>query len=490
LLAAASVLIPFSARADSGDTTDALPGVVRVPVLAPAARGLALSGSGGYGYTESVLGKGDSYSRASGALAVSYQPLSYFAAALRFDGRYDVDTGAQKASGFTGDPRLELRFMAPLGDALRLGGQLGIWTPGASAPSLPAKAITPDLSALATYAPPGSALLFTSRLGVRWDNSAESVPHLADLALPDRVELGLNQASAVLVGLGAEYRLSPSVELLGDLTWDALFGSKAPPVGDDPILLSAGARGALDADGKVQLEGFLTVSPSGRPTVAPTAPLVDIEPRVSLLVGVVIRPFATRPVAPAPVVGPEAVGAVPAGGPTRVRLRGHATAEDGKTPLAHAHVVVTRITPAGAPPATDAEKQETDADADGRFETGELPVGDVKVVITAPGFKPVEKTVTLSATPEAVEVTATHALPAGEVRGVVRDLGGRPVKATVRVEPVGVDVTVAADGTFRTDVQPGSYDVIIRAPGYADQKRHVTIERDAVFLLNVELRKK
>jgi hypothetical protein len=480
LLAAATLLADASASADDGDTTDALPGVVRVPVLSPSARGPAVATSGGYGYTESVLGKGDAYSRASGSLAVSYQPVSYFAAALRFDGRYDVDTGAPAAHGYTGDPRLELRGMIPVGTGLRLGGQVGVWAPGGVAPSFPVRAITPDVSVIATYAPPESDFTFTSRLGFRWDNSSESVSNIAEVPLPDRVELGLNQASAILTGLGTTYRVTPRVELLADLTWDLLVGSAAPSVGDAPILASAGVRGTLDADGKLQVLGVVTASPSGRPTVTEAAPLVDIEPRVSLLVGLVLRPFAKRAVLPGAVTAPAGPAPAPEVVATHGRLKGRAMTEDGVTPLVHARVVVT--------PRGGGEKQETETDEQGRFETGDMAVGEASVEITAPGWKPITKTVTISGSPQPLDVAAARALPAGEVRGVVRDFGGKPVKGTVRIDPGGVTAVIGADGRFRAEVQPGAYDVVIHSPGYVDQTRHVTVERDAVVLLNVELR--
>jgi len=481
------------ARAETGDTTDALPGVVRVPVVDPSARGLAVAASAGYGYTESVLHNGDQYSRAAGSVAVSYQPVSYFAAALRLDARYDVDTSNSAAHGFTSDPRLELRAMTAGGEAFRFGAQVGVWTPGATSLSASARAITPDASVIATYAPPDSKLLASARLGFRWDNSAESVSNLAQIPLPDRVELGLNSANAVLTGLGATYAVTPRVTLLGDVTWDLLVGAAAPSVVDAPILVSAGVRSALDSDGKLELLGALTVSPSGRPTIEHVTPLIDIEPRVSVLLGLVFRPFAKRAVASAviaPVVtGPEPTTLPPAA-VAHARLKGRAVADDGVTPLAHALVVAT--------PAGGGEKQQAETDGDGRFETGELEVGDVSLEITAPGFQPLKRIVTLSGTPAPFEVVVKHNLPAGEVRGVVRDLAGKPLKATVRIVPgaaaasatsAPVDVPLGNDGRFRTDVQPGSYDVVIRAPGYVDQKRHITVERDGVIMVDIELRK-
>lgn len=480
LLAGATLLMAISAGADGGDTTDALPGVVHVPIASTAPRGLGVAASGGYGYTESVLGKGDAYSRASGSLAVSYQPASYFAAALRLDGRYDVDTGAPAAHGLTGDPRLELRAVGPVLDTFQVAAQVGIWAPGGVAPSFPVRAITPDASVIGTLSPHESPWVFTSRLGFRWDNSAESVSNVDKIPLPDRVELGISRANAVLTGLAATYRVNPNLDLLGDLTWDLLVGSAAPRAIDAPILASAGVRSTLDADGKLQILGALTVSPSGRPTITATSPLVDIEPRVSVLVALVLRPFAKRAVAPAVVLPAPTPEAAPAR-PARTRLKGRAVAEDGVTPLAHAEVTLT--------PAKGGEKQQTRTDEDGRFESGDLEPGDVTVDISAPGFTPIKKTLTISDTSPPIDIVVPHTLPAGEVRGIVLDVAGKPIMATVRIDPGGADVPLGPDGRFRTDVQPGSYDVIIRAPGYADQKRHITVERDGVVLVDILLRK-
>ena len=61
--------------------------------------------------------------------------------------------------------------------------------------------------------------------------------------------------------------------------------------------------------------------------------------------------------------------------------------------------------------------------------------------------------------------------------------------ARIRIEPLGIDVALAPDGTFQANVVPGTYDVVIHADGYVDQKRRVVVERDGVTMLNVELRK-
>jgi hypothetical protein len=113
----------------------------------------------------------------------------------------------------------------------------------------------------------------------------------------------------------------------------------------------------------------------------------------------------------------------------------------------------------------------------------------VSVDVTADGFVETTRTITLSASTSPLEVSLAKALPSGQVRGLVRDFGGKPLAAGVRIEPLGLDVPVAPDGTFQANVVPGSYNVVIHADGYADQKRRVVVERDGVTMLNVELRK-
>jgi hypothetical protein len=281
---------------DVGDAVDALPGLIRVPVAgAIDRRGIAFASSAGYGWTEAVLGQGDSHDRVFGSLAASVRPVSFFAASLQFDGRYDWHTNPDGGSGSTGDPRVAFRFGGPLGSAFHVGAQVGVWLPGGTAPSFDFKATTPDASLLATIHAPDSPLVVTSRVGFRWDNSAQSVPDPERLSLPDRVALGLNQASAAVFGLGAALRASARVELLADATWDLLVGNGAPTAMESPIVISAGARAALDREGTWQVSVVGATSPSERPAITPGSPLVDIEPRVSGFVALTVRPAAPRP---------------------------------------------------------------------------------------------------------------------------------------------------------------------------------------------------
>lgn len=446
-------------------------------------RGFAFAGSAGYGYTEGVLHEGDAHHRASGSLAASWRPASLFAIGLRLDGRYDTSSGPGATSGWVGDPLLEARLGGTLGHGWALGGQLGVWLPGSGAPSLVLGATTPDASLLASYTPPGTGVTIASRAGFRWDNSAQSVTDPDRLAPSDRLALGLDQASAALLGLGVAARVAPRVEILADATWDLLVGSKAPEALDSPIVASAGARFALDAASRWQIEAVATASPSKRPPVTAGSPLVDVEPLVGGFVAIVLRPALPAPPPPEQAPPPPSLPA-PAPvdvAPVRASVHGTVFAEDGHAPVVGAHVAFK-----GA----SGTAKEVTTDAGGAFAADDLDPGDATVEIDADGFQPATRAVTLSgAAPAILEVPVAKALPVGQVRGLVRDYGGKGIAATVRIEPVGVDVSVGADGMFEANVAPGSYEVVIKAKGYADQRRRVVVERDGVTMLNVELRK-
>jgi hypothetical protein len=478
------VLAAPRARADVGQTTDALPGVVRVPVVGPVERtGVSAAVSAGSGYTEGVLHEGDAHHRAFGSIAASYQPVSLVAVGLRLDGRYDTHTGQEQTHGWVGDPRLEVRLGGRVSGAWSLGGQLGLWLPGASAPSWVVGSTTPDASLLATFAPEDGPLAVAARAGVRWDNSTQSATDADRLARSDRLALALNQASAALLGLGLTDKVTPRVEVLADATWDLLFGTGAPSALMSPIVLDAGARITLDQAGRWQLQAVATASPSQRPPVAAGSPLVDVEPLVGGFIALAFRPSApARPTTPEPQPATEQpIAPAQPLQPARAALRGSVTAEDGHAPIAHAHLAVR---PARGP------AKEADTGSDGVYAIEDLDPGAVSVEVSAEGYTPATRPVTLTVgAPVQLDVALAKALPAGQVRGLVRDFSGKPLAASIRVEPGGLEAKAGADGTFEVNVPPGSYEVTIHAPGHADQRRRVTVERDGVTMLNVELRK-
>jgi hypothetical protein len=92
--------------------------------------------------------------------------------------------------------------------------------------------------------------------------------------------------------------------------------------------------------------------------------------------------------------------------------------------------------------------------------------------------------------PLKLDLVLTAVPPPSQVRGLIRSLNGQAIVAKIRVEPAGIEAVTDAGGAFQVDLPPGSYDVVIEAPGFATQRRHVTVEPQGVVVLNAELVRK
>jgi hypothetical protein len=128
------------------------------------------------------------------------------------------------------------------------------------------------------------------------------------------------------------------------------------------------------------------------------------------------------------------------------------------------------------------------SDEQGHFELGDLDPADATIEVVAEGYVSLTRPVALSDSPTELQIPLVKALPSGQVRGLIRNFGGKPIAATIRIEPVGIEVHVDPDGRFQANVAPGTYQLVIHAAGYVDQRRRVVVERDGVTMLNAELR--
>jgi hypothetical protein len=470
----------------------ALPGVYRVATAEPQEPGVAFYTGGGYGFASGVMGGDDVHHRLGGSLAASFRALPWLAAGVRMDGRFDQHTGLESIDqedddGLVGEPRVLLHLGGSLGDAWHAGARVTVWLPGNEAPSVVAGAITPDAVAMLTYAPPGGALRLGLNAGFRLDRSAASAEDADLLSQADRLSLGVSDSDAVLVGLGATYRMG-SLDLLGEVTWDLLLGEDAPDLRGSPMRVAAGVRVSLLESLAAEL--VVESNLAELPTAVKDEPLVPYEPRISVGLGLHYRfgrsaakPVATpeQPEAPEPETPPP-----PEAGVIRGRVQGA-----GGVAVSSAAVTVE----------IGGASREVALDAEGRFRVEDVPPGPVAVSVRAEGFEPVTRSLTIAAgDDQELAIELERALPPGQLRGFVRSFGGKPVAAELTIEPAGSPadpaasppsktITAGEDGSFEIDVAPGQYDVIIRAPGYREQRRSVTIEQGGVLILNVDLRR-
>ncbi len=454
--------------ADVGESPNALPGVVRVGIPVAPRTGLAGAGTAGYGFTESVLSQGDKSHRVFGSLAASFRPNDWFAAALRFDGRYDWHSNVPDGNGggAIGEPRILLRAASGSGD-FKIGAEANVRFPGESAPSVNFAAVSPELSLLAAYAPAAGQVSIGSQIGFRYDRSGDTVPTPDRLLRADRMSLGVSDTNALLLGLGFVFRASKSVEALAEWSWDVRVPSKGAGAMESPMRIDLGGR--YYASDTLALQLVAEVSPSSRPTIGPGAPLVVIEPRASVFAGISFRPSVPAPEETRFLRTRCTVG----------RVVGRVT-DDGGRAIAAAKVHIGKAD-------SGIDVQTSDY---GAFERAGVPIGKTDLTVSAEGYREQTRAleVTAAEAPQ-IEIQLEKALPQGQIRGLARSFAGQPIKGgTVRIEPLGKEVTVGEGGRFEVDVPPGEYDVIVKATGYADQHRHVKVEASGVVVLDLDMR--
>jgi hypothetical protein len=118
-----------------------------------------------------------------------------------------------------------------------------------------------------------------------------------------------------------------------------------------------------------------------------------------------------------------------------------------------------------------------------------LPEGPARIVIPKQrSYLETSVDATVTGGDLTVALELRRDLPPGQVRGLVRTLSGKPLRATVRIEPSGETATSGDDGSFRIDVAPGAYEIVVEAPGRAPQRRAIAVEQNGVTVINIELR--
>lgn len=472
LVAAPAVDVRAQTGERTGTASDALPGIVRVPVAEETEPALAVSA--GYGYTEKLDGAPGASHRVGGRFAGAMGVLPWLSLGAMASTRYDRHSGD---SGTMLDGALAARVSAPLG-SLRVGAELKGWVPGAEELGTSFGATSLDARLLFGARLDGVLAAFTA--GYRLDRSAEAGERAPRLGFGDRAALGLSDFDALLLGLGVAVPVG-RVEILGEISGDWLVGDGAPSFVESPLRATGGAR--LSLSERWSLEFLVDASLAQRPKVGPAEPLIPIEPRLGGLVGVRYR--FTPPRAPAVAAAPPPAPVTPKA-PPPADVRADAPFEvvlvdEQGVPVRDADVTL-RVHDKSEP---------LKGDDSGRYRNERVPKGPARLVIQAPGYEPFERDVVVQPG-ESVSLPATlkSLPPPSQVRGVVRSFGGQALVAKVRVEPLGLETTTDATGAFQVDVAPGSYDVTVEAPGYVSQRRQVRVDAQGVVILNADLVRK
>ena len=348
-------------------------------------------------------------------------------------------------------------------------------------------ATTLDARGLFAYAPRASRMTLLGSIGFRFDNSHNAAPDLSRLRSGDRLALGLSDSHAALIALGGAYRALENVEVFGELSGDLLIGSHAPKITQSPLRVAAGGRYFFSR--ALQAELTSIVSLSSRPDMTPSDPLVPVEPRFTVMLGLrYALHFTPEKAKPDAFVPPDEPRAAPAPEPATPAVVKTATlqgalVDDQGAALPEAHVKLT---------AGD-QSREAISDAEGRYHFSDVPVGTVTLEAKATGFETASWEVELT---EDAQPQAPRALEPeqqkGVLRGLTRSFGSEPLRAHIVVRDAEhrevADARADEHGRFEIELAPGKYQVTITATGYRTHSRGVTISNNGVAILNVDMR--
>lgn len=459
---------------EPGEGKRARPALANVP-LADAGRSGAVfvAADLAAGLTEALAEDDETHQRFALSGAASVNATSWLNVGLMLDGRYDRHSADADGSddGLASQSELSARLAGRAG-ALGFGLELGAWQPPGPNLGTSFEATSVDGRLLLSHH--AGRFVFGAYGGYRLDRSEKAAEDAERLRFGDRVALGASEFDAALAGLGAGYTAGNTF-LFAEATAQLLLGS--PELTASPCRLAIGARRPLGGgfSGEVSFSALLTP----RPELGVDAPLMPIEPRAVLSIGLrfgtghasaVTAPRTPPPRVVAPVAAPP-----PVRQPLRLEL---ALVDDQGQPLQGA--TVTLIQGERETPLSEAEP--------GRYRNADVPPGPGRLRIRADGFQAIERDIEVGASPELrIDARAEPVLPAGQVRGLVRSFRGKPLGAKVRVEPSGGEASTDAEGFFQIDVPPGSYDVVIEAPGYQSQRRAVKVEKQGVVIVNADL---
>lgn len=473
-----------------GTSASGLHGLVYTGLPLSAAE-LNLSLGAGYGMTEAITAQDGTHHRGQATFGAAITPLPWLAFALRLDGRLEMhpDDGEGSHNAGFGDPRIFARAGHALTPDLSIGAELGGWFPGSDAPSLEPKATSAEARGLFAYIPRNTGWVLLASAGFRLDNSAQSAPDLERLRIGDRITLGVSGSNSVLGAVGVARRFDQVAEVFGELSADVHVGAKAPPFSQSPLRAALGGRYFPSPGWQFDLTALASLS--ARPDIEPADPLVPIEPRVLVLLGVrytfrferPAAPDAARPLASEPTAVAATAAVPPPPPPPEPATVSGTLVDDKGEPLPEA-VVMLRV--------TGGEMRDAITDANGRYTFQRVPLGPATMEVTATGFQAQTWDIEIKQDmPPDLGRALTPKADRGVLRGLIRTFQSEPLRAQIvvrdrRGKAVGTRDS-AEDGHFELELPPGSYAVTISAKGYRTHRRPINVEGNGVSILNVDM---
>ncbi|HVZ31684.1 MAG TPA: hypothetical protein VG963_04615, partial [Polyangiaceae bacterium] len=230
-----------------GESSRALPGLIRVGIPVAPASALTAASAVSYGWLDPAADLRVSGHRLGATVAAAVQPLPALSLSADVHGYVDVfsrPTSGSEANLY-GEPRLTARYLLPATERWLWGAEADVRFVGAEAPSVYWPATSGSIRALlGTELEPRTWL--GAQLGFHLDRSGQVVPDPARVSASDRRTLEMSDWNALQWGVGASRRLTRAkTELLAELSGELLVGAGAPGVLRSPWQLSFGARQPL-----------------------------------------------------------------------------------------------------------------------------------------------------------------------------------------------------------------------------------------------------
>ncbi len=472
-------------------------GLLRVGAAAGGAPGIIRVSLGVEGFSRSgLLEPGDETSRFGGVLGLSGSPIDFLELWLnvRADSHESSATEPRLLQS-QGDLQFGAKGFFPVADLASLGVSAqatllsGIGEAGYDLDATEFR-FTGLFSADFTRAPEQFPLRAHLNAGMIFDNS-EALADGRDLSLAERFALGVADRDRIALGVGIEVPV-PYVTVYAEYTAEIPLDYLATP---GVAVVGRGLRPAqvVTEPGNVRARPALTRVVPQRLTPGlrfrPVDGLfVDLAVEIGLtpdqVAGVPVVPdynvvgLVSYALDPFAVANKEASSGPPVTIPVLLeasrgpRLRGRVLETESRRPVADAVVAV-----AGAPlSATDAE---------GRFETSELPPGPATVTVRRAGFRPVEIEIEVAdADPEPVEVSLEADVVRRPVRILIVNQANAPIPgAELRLfAEAGPDAaterTAGPDGRVELELAAGEWRLLANAAGFLRTGRRLKIAED------------